>query len=76
MSSSAERQIRSGETTVHPFRSDRFYHADNNWYFLIRGGASRGPYESRDDAAAGLNEYIETQMRLNQIFHQAKDSPH
>ncbi len=70
------KHYRAGETVHYPFRSERFYHADNAWYFLIRGGNAKGPFENRVEAEKALTHYIETQMRLNQVFHKAEDSPH
>jgi hypothetical protein len=67
---------RADENVHYPFRSERFYHADNCWYFLIRGGNSKGPFDSRTEAQKGLHQYIETQKRLDQAFHKAVDSSH
>lgn len=63
------KQRRAGELGHHPFRTERFYHANNAWYFLIRGGTSKGPYHDRSEAEGALQHYVETQRRLNQVFH-------
>ena len=70
------KKSRVGENEHHPFRSERFYHANNSWYFLIRGGNAKGPFDNRPDAEKALHQYIETQSRLDQAFHKATDSPH
>jgi len=45
------------------FRSGRFYKVDARHYFSTREGAEVGPYESIEDAAKGLERFI------NSIIH-------
>jgi len=71
-----ETQHRHGEKDHYPFRSERFYFADNAWYFLIRGGSTKGPFDSRSTARSALQNYITTQGRLDQIFQNATDTSH
>ena len=42
-----------------PTRSDRFYQLEGEWFFATREGAAMGPFVTRDEAATGLNDYLE-----------------
>lgn len=50
---------RQGEAGQIPLRSDRFFTAQGEWYFSTREGAPIGPFEDKDDARKGLNDFIE-----------------
>lgn len=50
---------RNGEKGAVPMRTDRFFAVNNGWYFATREGASIGPFESKDGARDGLNDFID-----------------
>ena len=50
---------RLGEVGNAPMRSDRFFNADNLWYFSTREGTPIGPYQDKAQASAGLFDFIE-----------------
>ncbi|GAB1255739.1 DUF6316 family protein [Aurantivibrio plasticivorans] len=50
---------RTGEQGRVPERSDRFYCREEYWYYTTREGVDIGPFDSLDDAANGVNEFIE-----------------
>ena len=58
-----EIERRQNEDSGTYFRSGRFYKVDAKHYFSTREGAEIGPYESRDDAASGLDRYINSITR-------------
>lgn len=47
-----------------PFRSDRFFCIDGEWFFAIRRGPDQGPYASRDAAREALKRFIEDQLSV------------
>ena len=49
---------RKGETGPVPFRTGRFFSIESKWYFACREGVDRGPFDSRGDAVAALQEYL------------------
>ncbi len=53
-----------------PFRSDRFYCEDGQWFFAIRRGPDQGPFASREAAEAALETFLaeETGRRRIQEF--------
>lgn len=69
-------QHRAGETGHHPFRSDRLYFSGDAWYFLIRGGNSKGPFPTAQDAKEALKSYIETLAHLHKAFHKPTEDDH
>lgn len=52
-------EVRSNEPDKFWFRSDRFFTADNLWYFTTRENRDVGPYASREDAEHGLALFID-----------------
>ena len=50
---------RSGEIGSVPPRNSRFYEQNNYWFFVTREGASIGPFDTKDDAAKGVEDYIQ-----------------
>ncbi len=62
------KNMRAGETRHYPFRSERLYSSNSAWYFMVRGGDSRGPFDDREAAHKQLDKYITTQQRLNRAF--------
>lgn len=51
--------IRKGETEKTWFRTDRFFHTNEAWFFLTREGVEVGPFKSPEAANHGLNRYVE-----------------
>ena len=47
------KNVRAGETRHHPFQSERLYCSNSAWYFMVRGGDSRGPFDDRGPQAVG-----------------------
>ena len=50
---------RQGEKGPVPIRTDRFFAAQGAWYFSTREGAPIGPFDDKDEAHQGLNDFIE-----------------
>lgn len=50
---------RAGEAGRFPARQDRFFSVSGDWYFKTREGAPIGPFDDRDDARRGLNDFLE-----------------
>ncbi|MEH6357466.1 MAG: DUF6316 family protein [Pseudomonadales bacterium] len=69
-------QQRAGEISHHPYRSDRLYCSDDEWFFLIRGGHSKGPYSSEKEANTALERYITTLSNLQKVFHKPTEDDH
>jgi Domain of unknown function (DUF6316) len=57
---------RHQETHDLPQRIQRTYSINNAWYFELRGGGQKGPYDSEDEMQAALEEYI-------QLHHEVSD---
>lgn len=56
-------QSRQGEGERTWFRSDRFFTADNAYFFSTREGFDVGPFPSRDAAENGLDLYIQVMQK-------------
>ncbi|MFT6388587.1 MAG: hypothetical protein ACJAUP_001970 [Cellvibrionaceae bacterium] len=52
-------EVRGDEQDKFWFRSDRFFNADNQWYFTTRENRDVGPYFSREEAEHGLELFID-----------------
>lgn len=50
---------RLGESGPVPLRTDRFFSAQGEWFFSTREGAPIGPFEDKDEAVQGLDDFIE-----------------
>jgi len=61
-------QSRSGETGHHPFRCGRLYVSNSAWYFLTRGGSSRGPFVSAQKAEHALKHHLQQMKNLKETF--------
>jgi len=48
-----------GETGNLPPRTDRFFAIQGEWFFATREGTSIGPFENKDEALKGLDDFIE-----------------
>jgi len=49
--------VRSGEPDCTWYRSNRFIHTADGWYFLTREGTQEGPFKFFMDAKIGLDLY-------------------
>lgn len=52
--------VRKDEEDKFWFRSDRFFMAEQKWYFTTRENRDVGPYKSRADAEHGLELFIDS----------------
>lgn len=50
---------RKDESGTIPSRSDRFYLLENLWFFATREGAAMGPFETHQEAAVGLKDFLD-----------------
>lgn len=46
-------------------RASRGYEINNQWYFELRGGGQKGPFESKEAMQAELNEFINLYKEMN-----------
>ncbi len=51
-------QNRSGEQKKTWFRSERYYHTNDGWWFLTREQSQEGPFDSQKEAENELILYI------------------
>lgn len=51
-------QKRAGEEKKSWFRTERYYHTNDGWWFLTRENVEQGPYESQLEAENELFLYI------------------
>lgn len=59
MNNNQHSTVRFGESINSiPTRSDRFFDQEAYWYFRTREGLDIGPYDSRDAATQGLNDFL------------------
>lgn len=63
---SAYNPNRLNEDKSAPYRSDRFYCINDEWYFAIRRGPDQGPYPSKEAALAALRKFIAEELGLEQ----------
>ena len=52
----------------HFFQSERFFSANQNWYFSTRETADQGPFNSRPIAEENCNVYIKTQVGIRNAW--------
>jgi len=50
---------RTGEAGQPPPRSARIFNMENCWYFSTREGSDVGPFDSRDEANSGLEDFLQ-----------------
>jgi hypothetical protein len=50
--------VRAGEAKKTWFRSERFFHTDEGWYFITRENTQEGPFSSHKEAENELTLYI------------------
>lgn len=55
---------RLNENNTAPYRSDRFYCDNDEWYFAIRRGPDQGPYPSKEAAQSALKKFIAEELAL------------
>lgn len=62
-------QHRAGESdTSIPFRNERHYCSNGEWFFETRNGEQCGPFESKEDMKAELLLYIRSKaMEIGSI---------
>ncbi len=53
--------VRNGELSKSWFRSDRFIHTNQGWFFVTREQNQQGPFTSHKEAENELNLYIRQQ---------------
>ena len=58
-------KIRIGETSANPFRTERSFCSNGEWYFLTRGGGQQGPFVSKEEMEAELLLFIREQSMAN-----------
>ena len=56
-----------------PFRTDRLFCVNGDWYFAIRRGSDQGPYQTREDAEHALKLFIEDQQSLEKHRRAERD---
>lgn len=49
---------RAGENGLLPFRTTRIFNIGPEWFFAVRDGKDCGPFESKQNAASGLKQYL------------------
>ena len=50
----------------HAQRTNRGYEINGLWYFELRGGGQKGPYEDELSMQADLNEFIKLHEQMDQ----------
>lgn len=50
---------RAGERGDLPTRQERFFITGKRWYFSTREGCPIGPYQNKNQAGKGLNDFLE-----------------
>lgn len=50
----------------HTHRTSRGYEINGQWYFELRDGGQKGPFESELKMHAALNEFIQLHEEMNQ----------
>lgn len=48
-------------------RSSRGYQVNGLWYFELRGGGQKGPFDSEIEMQSELNEFIHFHEEMNQL---------
>lgn len=50
---------RNGENGTVPSRQERYFQQEAYWYYTTREGVDIGPFDSREDAMHGADEFVE-----------------
>jgi len=45
-------------------RASRGYEINGQWYFELRGGGQKGPFSSKEDMQAELDEFIDLHEKM------------
>lgn len=59
ISIAGEPRPRAGESGSAPARTSRLYRAHRAWYFHTREGAPIGPFNNRQEAVQGVQDFLE-----------------
>lgn len=46
-------------------RTSRSFEIDGRWYFELRGGGQKGPFDSKEEMLSALNEFIQFHQEMN-----------
>jgi len=60
--------VRAGEAQKSWFRSDRYYHTDQGWWFLTRENGEQGPFVSQKDAEQEFCLYLRNLRVFEGLF--------
>ena len=67
--------VRTGENEKTWFRTERYLHTEDGWYFLTREQTQEGPYRSKEEAARELNYYIRYMSTWGEIKSEDGEAP-
>lgn len=65
--SQMSQSVRSGEQHRTYFRTERIFMSNGEWYFAIRDGAPRGPYNTKKEAEVELMLFLRSFLTADQI---------
>jgi len=57
-------EIRAGEAVRPWFRTERYYHTNEGWWFLTREQTEEGPFSSQLEAENELSFYVRNANNL------------
>ena len=57
-------QRENDNTNKVPERIERTFNVDDRWYFELRGGGQRGPFDSKEEMEQALQEFINLQQEV------------
>lgn len=55
---------RENEEELHHERSERFFQMGAAWFFTVRGGHHKGPYQTKRDAVWASGDFIRNQSAV------------
>lgn len=58
-------RLREGEQEQPPFRSNRYFQMNGDWYITLRGGTIKGPYGSQLQAEETMNSVLSMRVSDN-----------
>ena len=61
---------RTGENGNAPSRSNRLFQQESYWYYRTREGVAIGPFDSRDEAEVGVNDFVDFMSHAGQEMSQ------
>ena len=59
-------QTRENEKQNAPDRIERTFNIDDRWYFELRGGGQKGPFDSKEEMEQALQEFIALQQEVKE----------